>query len=92
MIDRRKIREMAARWTDKEEAWDGRPTEDLLASFGGTVARMVRREERDGRLALATELSAAKERERRGLVRLEVGPAGIPPPKGFRMVRREARR
>lgn len=49
-MNRRKIREMAARWAEDED-WDGKPTEALLADFGATVARMVRFEERDARLA-----------------------------------------
>lgn len=80
-VNRRRIRQMAARWGEHER-WDGQPTEELLVAFGATVARMVRREERDGRLT-------AFER------RTQVEPAGIPPPPRLRaaaLERKEHRR
>lgn len=72
-MTRRKIREMAERWAEDED-WDGKPTTELLAAFGTTIARMVRREERDARLA------GYEAEERRAPLELPGEPTGVLPP------------
>jgi hypothetical protein len=95
-LDRRGIRKMAERWTE-DEKWDGRATIELLAAFGATLARQIRRHAGDCAVAEYDQEEVAareRERERIGVIRfLNRQPPGTPLIEAAAaLVRREHRR